>query len=530
MRILITNPGNIGDFVIRQPLFEHLAKEGHELLLAVRPAAAPLAAMAAPAASVVLCPADPYAPGFADQLESLKPGLEKIAEFRPELVVIAPYRRSRLDEHLASQFPEVPSLALDGGFEPGPAGEGMYRPTARIAQTVAAAPGESEHRKTELLCSAITGANATLPPPVLNPPAQARERARARLERLGLESGRFWIFQAGRGATDEFESWGVDNWVSLLDSFGERHGLQILFAGTSANHAMVEEIHERMAADRSAILSDRDLPVSIEELTALAAGSAGYIGEESGMMHIAAAVSKPVVAVFGAAQWPRFVPPATRGAALTVNLPCAGCDWKCHLPQPSCIHEVPASAVFQELERTLTGDPEFRVIEVPPAPALTNRLAREASEMAREQARRSLATIRNLRTSLDRARFNDESVRQLQLQNRELAAAVRAAGERALKQGSKAKKAEEEAAALRSECEGFRSLLVTLKQYHTDLTDHSHAVQTELDAARHELSALGEQHRVLGERYAAAEALLESVKQSFFTKLLRKAGIWRIFD
>ena len=57
-----------------------------------------------------------------------------------------------------------------------------------------------------------------------------------------------------------------------------------------------------------------------------------YLGNDTGAMHLAAALGVPVTAVFGGGTWPRFVPAAVCGEAVVHPLPCFGCGWDCAGP------------------------------------------------------------------------------------------------------------------------------------------------------------------------------------------------------
>ena len=82
---------------------------------------------------------------------------------------------------------------------------------------------------------------------------------------------------------------------------------------------------------------------SLPILAALIADSALFLGNDTGAMHLAAALDVPIVAIFGGGTWPRFTPTARRGLVLVQPLPCFGCGWDCafgdtvnpqHIQQP----------------------------------------------------------------------------------------------------------------------------------------------------------------------------------------------------
>ena len=61
MRITISSPDGLGDFVLRMPLFEALCDAGHDLQIFMRPPASELATAAVPADRIERIGEDPYA-------------------------------------------------------------------------------------------------------------------------------------------------------------------------------------------------------------------------------------------------------------------------------------------------------------------------------------------------------------------------------------------------------------------------------------------------------------------------------------
>ena len=65
MRIAVSNPDNIGDFILRQPMLAALREAGHDVLLIARDFVAPLAADLFPNVRVLRCVGNPYARDFS---------------------------------------------------------------------------------------------------------------------------------------------------------------------------------------------------------------------------------------------------------------------------------------------------------------------------------------------------------------------------------------------------------------------------------------------------------------------------------
>ena len=150
--------------------------------------------------------------------------------------------------------------------------------------------------------------------PRLSLPAfpEAAARARTTLIEAGiplasLASGRFAI--VAPGAAFESKRWGAREFASVIDHLNSRWQLaSIIIAGPG---------QEPLAAEVSALsdLKPRVVSrISLAELTAIV-GNFGrlFVGNDSGPMHIAAALCCPIVAVFGSSN-PDVWHPWTSGA------------------------------------------------------------------------------------------------------------------------------------------------------------------------------------------------------------------------
>jgi heptosyltransferase-2/heptosyltransferase-3 len=112
-------------------------------------------------------------------------------------------------------------------------------------------------------------------------------------------------------------------------------------------------INELLGAASVKIVS---FDLSLPEVTALAAHSQLFVGNDSGIAHIAAAVGTPSVVIFGSSNVANWRP-WNRAAAEVVfeEMSCQPCHgYFCEkFPQPECILRVPARRVLAAIERCL---------------------------------------------------------------------------------------------------------------------------------------------------------------------------------
>jgi predicted lipopolysaccharide heptosyltransferase III len=96
--------------------------------------------------------------------------------------------------------------------------------------------------------------------------------------------------------------------------------------------------------------------LSLPEVTALASRARIFVGNDSGIAHIAAAVGLPAVVIFGSSNIAHWGPWATRPAEVVrEEMECQPCHgYYCEkFAQPECILRVPAERVMAAVERVL---------------------------------------------------------------------------------------------------------------------------------------------------------------------------------
>ena len=370
-------------------MFAALTDHGHELMLVLRSFLAPLAKWVAPKAKLAPFEGDPYRAGFEkDVPASLAPVIERIEEFEPDRIVVAPHQRTLVDEHIIKSFPAVESIALSGYLYPGDINLGLNATSdVQFTQTVAVSVDDAEVRKNELLCSAVLGEALKLPPPVLEPDDGVREQARRRVHELGLECGTYWIACVGHNSFTDVRNWATDQWAAFLRALLESHRLPLMFVGTPDEHETTEEVRRKIGSASSRTVNLCSQPADLPLFAGLISESAGYIGKDTGPMHLAAAMDKPVIAIFGGGTWPRFVPAARVGFALTVAMPCSGCHWVCHLRESHCIKLVPPGVAVAEAREVLEQKSPFHIRTITPGLGLLSRLNSEAADLFRSRTR-----------------------------------------------------------------------------------------------------------------------------------------------
>jgi ADP-heptose:LPS heptosyltransferase len=278
---------------------------------------------------------------------------------------------------------------------PVPFSEGLRRvlvqagtvPTlAAYAENVSVPAELHELEKNLELAGYLLGCAAGGRTPRLSVPAEAVAVARELLAGLGLESGRFVACCPAGTANVAIKTWPAARFALVLAQVQRERGLKTLLLGSEAEAGLLRAVEaEIVKAGGAAAVWLGQGHGDLETLCGLLGEAALYLGNDTGPMHAAAALGRPVVGVFGGGTWPRFTPRARSGAAVVRPMPCFGCDWQCHLGSAPCIQLIETDTVLRAVATALDGEQEGTVVIEEgghPAPEI-NRLALGASRHAR---------------------------------------------------------------------------------------------------------------------------------------------------
>jgi lipopolysaccharide heptosyltransferase II len=151
-------------------------------------------------------------------------------------------------------------------------------------------------------------------------------------------------------AAFETKQWAAVNFARVTEDLSQR-GFACVAISAPNEKRVVSELVENSKA-RVAAITDLSLP----EVTALASRSRLFVGNDSGIAHIAAAVRTPSVVIFGSsnvAHWsPWTVAPAE---VVREELPCQPCPgYSCsEFDAPECIRRVKVERVTAAIDRVL---------------------------------------------------------------------------------------------------------------------------------------------------------------------------------
>jgi lipopolysaccharide heptosyltransferase II len=151
-------------------------------------------------------------------------------------------------------------------------------------------------------------------------------------------------------AAFDTKTWAASNFARVVEHLAAR-GLAAVAVAARGEEKVIDEVRAHTAAPLAGF-TDLSLP----ELTALAARSSIFVGNDSGVAHVAAAVRVPQVVVFGSSNVAHWRPwTAAPAEVVREEMPCAPCPgYTCaEFGVPECIRRVPAERVVAAVERVL---------------------------------------------------------------------------------------------------------------------------------------------------------------------------------
>lgn len=213
----------------------------------------------------------------------------------------------------------------------------------RIPRSREGAPIHSVENHLNLIRAA--GIDVQEPWPRLTlPPAEKEEGER--IDRLWaeqkLDSSKVVVLHIGAG--NEFRDWGRQNLVALAARLAGMPGIRVLLVGSRQDAPRAEEIRTE---SRESVLSLAGR-LNLIELREVIERSALFIGPDSGPMHIAAATSTPIVALFGPNLSAYNSPWKAKATIIEKTLGCRPCKQrKCLTRDFRCLRSITVDEVLQ---------------------------------------------------------------------------------------------------------------------------------------------------------------------------------------
>ncbi len=172
------------------------------------------------------------------------------------------------------------------------------------------------------------------------------QKVRSRLDPLGAQS--LYVFAPG-AVYGPAKRWPSSHFTELATQIlGSDPHAQIVILGSKADHSLGHDIQTNAkSAER---IHNWCGSIGLEEAMAVIAQCTQVISNDSGLMHIAAALSIPQIAIFGSSN-PLHTPPLSKRAqVIWLELPCSPCYQRtCPLGHLHCLKQIEPQQVYTML-------------------------------------------------------------------------------------------------------------------------------------------------------------------------------------
>lgn len=331
-RTLIIAPQWIGDAVMTEPLIARLIARDEAVTVAALPWVAPVYRAMSHAVGVVELP---FAHGRLDW--SARRRVAATLRGRFDAAYVLP---NSIKSALLPWLARIPKRI---GYE----GEG--RPmllTRRLANPKGERPPMVD------FYSSLAGpleVQAQRPRLDINPALRARVLSRHGLMRRG-----YWVMAPG-AEYGPAKCWPASHYASLVRQLHERDGRPVVLLGSAKERELAEQIVQAAPPDACRMLAGATM---LLDAFAIVADARGVVSNDSGLMHVAAALSVPQVAVFGSTS-PLHTPPLNPQARVMwlhdeLGLDCMPCFQRtCRFGHYLCLKSVTPERVDAALHEAL---------------------------------------------------------------------------------------------------------------------------------------------------------------------------------
>ncbi|HEX9710150.1 MAG TPA: lipopolysaccharide heptosyltransferase II, partial [Candidatus Thermoplasmatota archaeon] len=204
--------------------------------------------------------------------------------------------------------------------------------------------GESEVYYYRAMLAGVGLEVSASPDSSLRAPTAWRERARTLLGEEGP-----WLGINPGASFGTAKRWIPERYAAVADRLAKRHGLRPVLVGGASERAVADRVSAAMET-RALDLCGR---TTLGELMGVLGELRLLLTNDSGPMHLAAALGTTTVAVFGSTDWRETCPQSDRAVMVREDVPCAPCKLRDCPIDHRCMTRISVERVTAEAERML---------------------------------------------------------------------------------------------------------------------------------------------------------------------------------
>jgi len=216
-----------------------------------------------------------------------------------------------------------------------------------------AGPSRSAPRSAEYRAlGEAAGLGVSSDEPALSATLKERAAGAARLASAGLGDGTFAVLAPG-AAYGPAKQWGPERFAAVGGHLARRYGVGLAIVGSEGDLDAAGETARFLAAS-GARVSNLAGTTTLTELVGILTGSEAVVSNDSGVMHLAAALGRPTVGVFGSTSpvWTASAAPGV--ASLYAEYPCSPCFRRTCPIGYGCLRSIEAETAARAVDRLLS--------------------------------------------------------------------------------------------------------------------------------------------------------------------------------
>lgn len=180
-------------------------------------------------------------------------------------------------------------------------------------------------------------------PPLSLPQANPSEKERVAQFLSSFTKPENKIIVLHIGAGNRFRDWGQDNFIRLIDLFARTSHIEFILIGSNKDLDRQSKIEKNTAVPVLPLAGK----LNFRELKELIHCSSLFIGPDSGPMHIAAATSTPIIALFGPTLPAHFSPWKAEAKIIRKEYDCIPCKQvECKHKDYRCLQSIRPEEIY----------------------------------------------------------------------------------------------------------------------------------------------------------------------------------------
>jgi len=158
-------------------------------------------------------------------------------------------------------------------------------------------------------------------------------------------------------ASEIMKRWPKEHFITMCNLLA-KHSVVFVFCGGMEDKGYIDEILMKVSGGDAVNWAGK---LTLRQVAALMEKATLYIGNDTGLLHLAIAVGLPSVAIVGGGDYGRFLPYGKLPPSIAYHeMDCYGCRWRCIYGKPYCITDISPQEIYQIAVRLL----EYRASKV----------------------------------------------------------------------------------------------------------------------------------------------------------------------